>query len=359
MPVPSSYETSLRGILSALRNVDIKEDLIRSDLGQFSFDAERPIFEAIRETASLLETLAVERIERHASGNELREALQEVLRLYQRINALDLKSAQDVHGIHRNMVEELHVRSTEAQRTFERVAGALILYGGGLSNYQSALDQALRDLQSEATARVERMVGRAQESLEQVSKQSLGIMEEIESARESATAAASKAQAAAAASGVGRYASEFKNEAAAQRRNAKYWFIAGIASLGLLVIVAIAFVAIGIDDSEAITSASQIQVLLLKALVLSVGSYATLTLFRMFRVQRHLAEANQHRHLALLTFQEFASGALDDQTKDAVLIEATRAVFAQSQTGLVDEGSHSASGLSLLEIVRSSNRPSS
>jgi hypothetical protein len=53
-----------------------------------------------------------------------------------------------------------------------------------------------------------------------------------------------------------------------------------------------------------------------------------------YRTHRHLVVVNQHRQSALRTFEAFIKAASgDDQTKNAVLLEATRCIFAPANTG--------------------------
>lgn len=56
---------------------------------------------------------------------------------------------------------------------------------------------------------------------------------------------------------------------------------------------------------------------------------------------------------ALKTFQAFIKAASDDGTRDAVLLETTRSIFALSPTGYLDTGEPSSEPVSkLMEIVR-------
>jgi hypothetical protein len=62
---------------------------------------------------------------------------------------------------------------------------------------------------------------------------------------------------------------------------------------------------------------------------------------------------SKHRHLSLLTFQTFLKSAADPATKSAVLLEATRAVFATASTGLVGKGDDEGEPLRPIGIVNS------
>ena len=65
---------------------------------------------------------------------------------------------------------------------------------------------------------------------------------------------------------------------------------------------------------------------------------------------KHQYTINKHRALSLQTFQAFVGATNDPRTKDAVLLEATRAVFANTATGFAESGSSSDSGIQFVEI---------
>jgi hypothetical protein len=56
--------------------------------------------------------------------------------------------------------------------------------------------------------------------------------------------------------------------------------------------------------------------------------------------------------MSIQTLQAFAAAASDTQTKDAVLVEATRAVFGNVPTGYI-EGPGGDSDLKIVEVARS------
>ena len=58
---------------------------------------------------------------------------------------------------------------------------------------------------------------------------------------------------------------------------------------------------------------------------------------RMYRALAHQATTNRHRALSLQTFQSFTSATDDDRVRDAVLLAATKCIFAHTSTGLVAE----------------------
>ena len=90
-----------------------------------------------------------------------------------------------------------------------------------------------------------------------------------------------------------------------------------------------------------------------RLIVFSVLFYALTACVRTYRATRHNVVVNRHRQNALGTFQAFVKAASDDQTKDAVLIKATEAVFAPEPSGyLVKESELRPSASQVLEIFK-------
>ena len=67
----------------------------------------------------------------------------------------------------------------------------------------------------------------------------------------------------------------------------------------------------------------------------------------------HQASVYRFKALGLQTFRAFSSGASDAQTKDAVLMETTRAIFSVQDSGYIDSSSGGDSETKVVEIVKS------
>jgi hypothetical protein len=66
----------------------------------------------------------------------------------------------------------------------------------------------------------------------------------------------------------------------------------------------------------------------------------------------HQAVTNRHRALSLQTFQAFSAAASDDETRNAVLTETTRSIFASTASGYIDTESGQDSPMKIVEISR-------
>ena len=86
--------------------------------------------------------------------------------------------------------------------------------------------------------------------------------------------------------------------------------------------------------NQSVNSILMIQLTFSKILLISVSFFVLLWAARNYKVNRHLAVVNRHRQHALATFHTFVSAAEDRvETRDAVLLEATRCIFSPSVTG--------------------------
>jgi hypothetical protein len=104
-----------------------------------------------------------------------------------------------------------------------------------------------------------------------------------------------------------------------------------------------------------LSTAQSVQLTIAKVAILSTIFTVAVASGRVYRSHRHNYVINQHRRNALRTFQAFVNAPeADAQTKNAVLLEATRCIFSQQPTGYIaSEQENSPS--QILEIVRQLN----
>jgi hypothetical protein len=76
-----------------------------------------------------------------------------------------------------------------------------------------------------------------------------------------------------------------------------------------------------------------------------------------YRAQKHNEVLNRHRQNALRTFETFSTSTDDAQTKNAVLLEVTHAIFGNQNTGYnSNESSDSDNPNKIIEIFKSVNQ---
>lgn len=74
-----------------------------------------------------------------------------------------------------------------------------------------------------------------------------------------------------------------------------------------------------------------------KITIIAVLFTGTVWCGRIYRALIHQATINRHRALSLKTFQAFVKATEDPRVQDAVLMAATKAVFGNVPTGLVEQ----------------------
>ena len=151
--------------------------------------------------------------------------------------------------------------------------------------------------------------------------------------------------------GVAHHARHFKNEAEQHAKIAKTW-------LGVVIGLAIATVVLAVGNvyfalkTTDLGTPQTIQLTVAKVLLFSLLFGALVWAGRVYRSHRHNFVVNQHRQNALTSFETFATAASDDQTKGAVLIEATRCIFSPQTSGYADSSATDPATPRTMEIIR-------
>lgn len=175
--------------------------------------------------------------------------------------------------------------------------------------------------------------------------------DELIAKREEIAAIVNAAREASASAGVGVFTSDFAGEASLLRKAATSWLIATIVLSVITLFVAGAYVSYAIPRDA--STAQVIQYMTSKVVILAVLITATIWCGRIYKAIKHQETANKHRANALKTFQAFVKAADDAATRDAVLLEATRAIFSNSPSGYLDSADYSAdAGTKVFEIFK-------
>lgn len=162
----------------------------------------------------------------------------------------------------------------------------------------------------------------------------------------------SAAKEAAASVGVGHFTANFADEALRLEDAAATWLkvTSGLAVATL--VSAAVFAALGLPTDA--KSAQVVHLLTSKVVVLVVLFSATIWCGRIYKATKHQAAINHHRANALKTFQAFIKATNDNGTRDAVLLETTRSIFAISPSGYLESSDGGDPSTKLLEVIRTS-----
>ena len=153
--------------------------------------------------------------------------------------------------------------------------------------------------------------------------------------------------------GIEKQAEVFRNAAAEHAKSRKNWLIATVI---LAVFTAVALVTNWIAVyhlSQPTTALSLAQLSIAKVLIFTFLLSAVIWSGKVYRSHQHNYVLNKHRQNALETFQLFAKGAEDSDTKSMVLLQATRCIFAPQPTGFLSgDRETDGDGPQILEVIR-------
>ena len=151
--------------------------------------------------------------------------------------------------------------------------------------------------------------------------------------------------------GVAHHARHFRNEAKQHDKAAGKWLWVVIGLAVLTVGLSGLYVFQALEPTE-LGTPQAIQLAVTKVLLFSFFFGAVVWAARVYRSHRHNFVVNQHRQNALTSFETFVEAARDDQTKSAVLMEATRCIFSPQASGYADSPAADPSTPRIMEIIR-------
>lgn len=203
-----------------------------------------------------------------------------------------------------------------------------LLTSNDLSVERSKMNQLISELQDERKA--------AKEEGEKKLKE---LNEIIDNAKSFATNA-----------GVSKHSTLFAEESKFHETEAKKWLSY---TRNILIAIALTAIIFALLSLLITNNAHLIQFAVTKLVVLTVLFYGLALTNRNYRAHKHNAVMNKHRQNALSTFETFsnASGA-DNQTKNAVLLETTHAIFSNQQTGYLKSEGETDSNNKIVEIIK-------
>lgn len=166
------------------------------------------------------------------------------------------------------------------------------------------------------------------------------------------------ARAAAGEAGAAEFTDEFRREAAAREKRSRLWLYptALFSALALSLSVLMMFGLLG-DTPPA--GWESLYGLGGRVIAISVLFYAAVWSGRIALANMNLASVNKHRAISLQTLQAFHKSAEDPAAKDAVVLEAARAVYENVPSGYIGrQATGPGAGARTLEVIRGANRAS-
>ncbi|PRM87131.1 hypothetical protein [Aliarcobacter cryaerophilus] len=152
--------------------------------------------------------------------------------------------------------------------------------------------------------------------------------------------------------GVSHFSSNFKNEADTLGKTAGKWLKTTIGlAVATFIVTLLSYWILDIPKDS--STAQIVQVLSTKLIIITVFFTATLWAGKMYRATMHQVTVNKHRANALLTFQAFVKASNDNHTRDAILMETTKSIFAISPSGYIENENSGSGQTNVVEIIKS------
>jgi hypothetical protein len=279
----------------------------------------------------------------------------------------DLKNANK-DGVPYNTLNELNNLAVNCIEEFKKVKEfSMDKYPQNPVNSRDSLITTVRDRYDEYYKKLtphiaysirkgtdfEALESQARETLTELIKTKNEIIKEQEKAKNDSSSILESMRKAAAEAGVSQHAIYFKEEADQHNTSADKWLKATYISAGVTIVFALVSIIFYFSQIKDLTIPQTIQLAITKILVFSVLYYATVWCGKNYRSHLHNYITNKHRQNSLSTFQAFVKASDDPQTKNAVLLRATEAIFIGGQSGFVSNEQESSGTPQILEIIKS------
>lgn len=187
-----------------------------------------------------------------------------------------------------------------------------------------------------------KLIGDAEETLKSISRTEKSVSEILDNVRDAAANV-----------GVEIHATIFETESQSLKRQSYWWLVATA-----VLLIASGFGAAYFYQNPSFALGDitiALQIIVPKVLLLGLLVSITVWCGRNYRALAHEAAVNKHRANALSTFRTFVDATKEPEVRNAVLLEATRAIFSQAPSGYLDKSDNSGSDNRITEVVRSFN----
>ena len=326
MPATQEEINRLAAKLDQIMEVDPQEKLVRPDLGDASFEDAIPVLER---TLSLFRTV-------HLSDWQIlpQQVIQnfnhwadQVLKWIAEADRFDLKRSGSVQQ-RDDMIDGLDALFEKLISELGPYISHLLWERNDLGVIEAKARAKMRDLEELTSAQ---------------HQEQEGIVAEMRSTLQAAKIAAGEV-------GVGEQSAVFGDQARKNNRAARLWLALGTV-LGVLSLALLWFFLLRWTPSDE-TTGEIIREFGSRFAVLTLLAFALGFVLRQYAAAKHNETVNRHRQNALRTFETFVKAAGDQETKDAVLLEATRSIFAPQPSGFLRGRNEIDSSNTILEVTR-------
>ena len=261
-----------------------------------------------------------------------------------RRNAIESYLTSFLHLV--EQIQNFNPSEGNPQNNRDSIAGAINdLYEGLYEHLFPYLDTFLS---GKADPLREELVKKAQAAVSEIENKKQKVGETLQEAEKTLEALRSVS----AKTGVSNFAEVFDGQAEQNKKTARRWLIASIVSAGVILIsLYLIFGQLTSVLKNDIGFELSLQIFFTKLLIFSFLSVVFYQVVKNYNANMHLYALNKHRQNSLESFQAFVESTEDPKIRDAVLIQATRAIFEAGETGYVSSKDVSTKGLEMIKIA--------
>lgn len=331
MPTQQQLEDLRKSMFEKLnwfKELDL-EGLRRGELGEkLSFDAAMPDIERVVTFYRKLLDCDLTNLP-HVTMNQILAAATATADLLGRIGSFDPEKSGNPFPERTQFMNQIRDRW---ESDFPAVAPVLAYATKSSADFQR-LEREARGTLSELG-----------EAKKEFGKQTEGILEQMNSALGEVQDAAKEA-------GVSQHAAHFSDEADTAKKLAWIWIIAA----GLFGLITVAYIVWHVEpvlaELKDPTAMQLVQAAIPRLIIVFVLTFGMIWSAKNFTASVHNFIVNRHRRNALASFQTFVEGASKPEIKDAVLMQATHAIFMPQDSGYA-KGDVPSSTSQVVEVFR-------
>lgn len=315
---------------NGLTSVPINKLVSNPGWGTINFESARVDLDLLFGLCAHIKELPISLIP-NTVGDQFISSITQAGKTVERMRTFNIETAGNPTGVRDEIVNQVKQHAEHLLTTTQGWIAFLAYQKGDVQKNIDALSKSVMD---------------ANQILEQSKMDVAAKSNEI-------TSIVTAAREASASAGVGVFTSDFDGQATLLETDAEKWLKYTL--WFAITTLCVAFISIYVPIDSKATNAQIFQYMTSKMVVLLVLLAATIWCGRIYKALKHQITVNKHRANALKTFQAFVKAASNDNTRDAVLIETTRSIFANSPSGYLDTTDASSdSGSKILEIIKGS-----
>ena len=325
--MPKPNVDTLAKQIAAITAFEMEALIRREKWGEINFDAARHDLDRIFKIANTLSVLPLDQLA-DDTIEQIRSSCEAAAKTFTSIDEFSIQNDNPTQA-RDGLVNQVKSRADNLFKTASQWIPFLAYQKGDVA----ANIQSLTDSVTAATQIVDDAKG------------------EIEKRHGEIEAIIIKAREASAAAGAAVFTRDFKEQAESLQQSAKAWLNA--TAVMAAVTVALAIYA-AFASTAGLDGAQLAHRLLGKFAILGILVTATIWCGRIYKALMHQSTVNRHRSLSIQTLQAFANAAADVQVKDAVLLEAAKAVFTNTPSGYIDSKDfHQDTSIKVFDVAKS------